>query len=191
MFLEISQNSQENICARDSFFKKVAGLIKKETPEQMFFCELCEISKNTFFTKHLRKTASEYSYYNEIVAILVLKSRADIWLFLKLSSSFNYVAGETYRVDRNYPRWKQITLKHDSWPKKHQPITNLFFTSWFWVSKYVLIIFAYIFGRGMGLVYLGMTLRFLHQFPSTLRYIVFFLQVISMFISLINDYRTV
>ena len=34
-----------------------------------------------------------------------------------------------------------------------------------------------------------MTLRFLHQFPWTLRYTVFFLQVSSMYISLINDYR--
>ena len=41
MFLEISQNSQENTCARVS--------IKKETLAQMFFCEFCEISKNTFY----------------------------------------------------------------------------------------------------------------------------------------------
>ena len=40
-FPEISQNLQENICA------------------QMFSCEFCEISKNTFFTEHLRTTASE------------------------------------------------------------------------------------------------------------------------------------
>ena len=35
------QNSQENTCARVSFFNKVAGLV--------FSCEFCEISKNTFF----------------------------------------------------------------------------------------------------------------------------------------------
>ena len=33
-------------------------LIKKETLAQVFFCEFCEISKNTFFTEHLRATAS-------------------------------------------------------------------------------------------------------------------------------------
>ena len=52
MFLEISQNSQENICAR------VYNFNKKETLAQVFSCEFCEISKNTFFTEHLWTTAS-------------------------------------------------------------------------------------------------------------------------------------
>ena len=34
------------------------NLIKKETLTQVFSCELCEISKNTFSTEHLRMTAS-------------------------------------------------------------------------------------------------------------------------------------
>ena len=45
----------------ESFFNKVAGLrqfIKKETLVQVFSCEFCKISKNTFFTEHLRATAS-------------------------------------------------------------------------------------------------------------------------------------
>ena len=33
-------------------FNKVAGLIKKETPAQVFSCEFCEISTNTFFIEH-------------------------------------------------------------------------------------------------------------------------------------------
>ena len=33
--------------------------IKKEALAQMFFCEFCKISKNTFFTEHLWATASE------------------------------------------------------------------------------------------------------------------------------------
>ena len=33
--------------------------IKKEALAQLFTCEICEISKNTFFTEHLRTTASE------------------------------------------------------------------------------------------------------------------------------------
>ena len=52
VFLEISQNSQENTCARVSFFKKTllknSNFIKKETLAQVFSCEFCEISKNTF-----------------------------------------------------------------------------------------------------------------------------------------------
>ena len=40
-FLEISQSSQENTCA--SFLIKL-----QETMAQVFSCEFCEISKNTF-----------------------------------------------------------------------------------------------------------------------------------------------
>ena len=47
------------------FFNKVAGLrpeacnfIKKEALAQVFSCEFCEISKNTFFTEHLWTTTS-------------------------------------------------------------------------------------------------------------------------------------
>ena len=49
VFLEISQNSQENTCARVSFFIKLQGsacqFIKKETLTQVFSCKFCEISK--------------------------------------------------------------------------------------------------------------------------------------------------
>ena len=49
VFLEISQNSQENTCARVSFLIKLQALGKKETLAQVFSCVFCEISKNTFF----------------------------------------------------------------------------------------------------------------------------------------------
>ena len=55
VFLEISQTSQEKTCARASFLIKLqsyrpeaCNFIKKETLAQVFPCELCEISKNTF-----------------------------------------------------------------------------------------------------------------------------------------------
>ena len=52
VFLEILQNLQENICARASFLIKLqaeaCNLIKKENLAQVFSCEFCEISKNTF-----------------------------------------------------------------------------------------------------------------------------------------------
>ena len=35
------------------FFNQVAGLRKKKILAQVFACEFCEISKNTFFTEHL------------------------------------------------------------------------------------------------------------------------------------------
>ena len=76
MFLEISQNSQENTCARVSF---LVTFIKKETLAQFYSCDFCKISKNTFFTKHLRTTASyknlnlvQYLIFTELTFIAVI-----------------------------------------------------------------------------------------------------------------------
>ena len=41
--LRISQNSEENTCARMSFLK-ACNFIKKETLAHVFLCEFCEIS---------------------------------------------------------------------------------------------------------------------------------------------------
>ena len=47
---KISQNSQENICARVYFLKKlIKNFTKMETLAQVFSCEFCAVSKNTFF----------------------------------------------------------------------------------------------------------------------------------------------
>ena len=43
----------------ESFFMPQPATIEKETLAQVFFCELCEILKITFFTEHIRATASE------------------------------------------------------------------------------------------------------------------------------------
>ena len=70
MFLEISQNSQENNCARISNLIKLQvwpkktlaqanNFIKLETLAQVFSCEFCEISKDTFFKEHVWATASK------------------------------------------------------------------------------------------------------------------------------------
>ena len=42
----------------ESFRPKACNFIKKETLAEVFSCEFCEFSKNTFFTEHLRTTAS-------------------------------------------------------------------------------------------------------------------------------------
>ena len=51
--LEILQNSQGNTCVRVSFLINLQGstcnLIKKQTLAQVFPCEFCKISKNTYF----------------------------------------------------------------------------------------------------------------------------------------------
>ena len=81
VFLEISQNSQENTCARFSFLIKLQAyafyrtppvaaskpttLLKKEDLAQVFSCEFCEISKNIFFAEHFLATTSEILWDNK------------------------------------------------------------------------------------------------------------------------------
>ena len=49
VFLETSQNSHGNTCARPSLFRGWGlQLYKKETRAQVFFCEFSEIAENTF-----------------------------------------------------------------------------------------------------------------------------------------------
>ena len=62
LFLEISQNSQESACARVSFLKK-NNFIKKETLAQLFSCEFCKISKNTFSYRTPLVVASDLRMY--------------------------------------------------------------------------------------------------------------------------------
>ena len=59
-----------------SLFNKSAGLglqlIKKETLAQVFPCEFCEISKNIFFTEHLRATASAFLKKVKVLNLICL-----------------------------------------------------------------------------------------------------------------------
>ena len=67
VFLEISRNSQEDVCARASvliklqtwFAARFATLLKKEILAQVFSYEFCEISKNTFSYRTRPVAASE------------------------------------------------------------------------------------------------------------------------------------
>ena len=52
------RSSHWRCSARKNAFRK-RHFIKKETLTLVFSCEFCEISKNTFFTEHLRATISE------------------------------------------------------------------------------------------------------------------------------------
>ena len=67
------------------FFYKVAGLnFIKKTPTQVFYCEFCEIFKNTFFTEHLPATAYVfYSVFDSVDWILLKKLP---WYILIVSS---------------------------------------------------------------------------------------------------------
>ena len=70
VFLEISQNSQENTCARVSFLIK----LQKETLAQVFSCEFCEISKNTFFYRTPLVAAAEQIKARRKKAILSVQN---------------------------------------------------------------------------------------------------------------------
>ena len=52
VLLKMSRNLQENTSARVSFLIKlrppICNFIKKETLAQVFYCEFCDIFKNTF-----------------------------------------------------------------------------------------------------------------------------------------------
>ena len=58
MYVEISQNSQKNTCAR--VWAEAYNFIKKEALTQVFSCEFCGTSKNTFLYKTLLMAASVF-----------------------------------------------------------------------------------------------------------------------------------
>ena len=67
VFLKISQNSQENTCARVSFLIKLQfGFIKKEALAQVFSCEFSEISKDNFFHRIPLVAASVFAIKNYV-----------------------------------------------------------------------------------------------------------------------------
>ena len=98
VFLEISQSSQENTCAFKAFVKhhkdapqrsvkikiqlkfisiqlsemhgKACNFVKKETLAQVFSCELCEISKNTFLHRAPLVAASVNSSLDRVADLL-------------------------------------------------------------------------------------------------------------------------
>ena len=73
VLLRISENLQKNICARVSFLIKLqvnfhaCKFIKKET--QIFSCEFCQISKNTFLTEHLWTIVCQVEGYQNILKL--------------------------------------------------------------------------------------------------------------------------
>ena len=72
VFLKISQNSQENTCARVSFLIKLqiqpAALLTKRLWNRFSFCELYEIFQNTFFSNNTsRAIAFALNFFNKTV----------------------------------------------------------------------------------------------------------------------------
>ena len=61
VFLEISQNSQENTCARDFLNKscRPATLLQKSLRHRCFLVNFAKFLGTPFFTEHLRASVSE------------------------------------------------------------------------------------------------------------------------------------
>ena len=62
VFKSFAKLPRKYLC-QNLIFNKIAGLIckfnQKETPAKVFSCKSCETFKSTFFTEHLRATASD------------------------------------------------------------------------------------------------------------------------------------
>ena len=79
--------------------------MKKETLAQVFSCEFCKISKNTFFTEYLWTTASRTSLWKILIAFL--KQKMVAWEIFRTKCFCCFGAGE-YRVMRKLGNYKMI-----------------------------------------------------------------------------------
>ena len=80
-FLEFSQNSQENTCARVSFLIKLQSYFKKDTLTQVFSCEFCEISRKAFFAEHLRWLLLYFSSFRGRVSLRMPSGISDFLFY--------------------------------------------------------------------------------------------------------------
>ena len=68
-----------------SDFNNISGtglqLYQKKTPAQVFFCECCEVFKNTYFEEHLQAAASDSykKWEREKQVVFIAKVRTVLW----------------------------------------------------------------------------------------------------------------
>ena len=72
---------------------EACNFIKKETLAQVFSCDICEIFNNTFFTEHVRATASEICYAARCIYFTVPSGRKGALVFLRGQM---YTSGSTF-----------------------------------------------------------------------------------------------
>ena len=77
----VLRNSTKGKHLCQSLLQATCNFIKNETLAQVFSCEFCEISKNTFFTEHLLTTA---------LSLSVSRPMKNTYLTLSLSSSLPF-----------------------------------------------------------------------------------------------------
>ena len=66
MFLEVSQNSQENTCARDSFFNKVVGLRPVTLLKKSLWHSCFPVNFAKFLRTLFHRTPSDGCFYRSI-----------------------------------------------------------------------------------------------------------------------------
>ena len=93
--------------------------MKEETLAQVFSCEFCEISKNTFFTEHLWATASLHkkrSFPLRIFSVNVTKSTGNVghiyWRNLSWKVHFLFSASNScFRLMASLIGWEKLIQK--------------------------------------------------------------------------------
>ena len=80
-------------CGRVSFLIKLqacaCNFVKTETLAQVFSCEFCEISKNTFFTEQLQTTTSAFCGIILKSATYDCDSKSELWLKKDRTTKFS------------------------------------------------------------------------------------------------------
>ena len=103
--------------------KTPCNFIKKETLAQVFSCEFCEISKNTFFTEHLLVTASDVKPLGlTFLAVLNITHDFCQWWFLcalfrssiiATNCHTNIYITRSFYITRKYLHNAQFLSNHD------------------------------------------------------------------------------
>ena len=115
----MSQNSQENTCARVSFLIKVqasCNYIKKEIVAQVFFCEFCEIFKNipnNFFIKYeifIQRLLNHVFIHSHYKKSYLWKTHfcCCASFYLKILSAHSCLR-DIMKFQRMYPCWRPAT----------------------------------------------------------------------------------
>ena len=139
MFLEILEYSQENTCTRVSVLIKLQAstfnFIKKEALAQMFSCEIREISKDTFFTAHLRATASVYTLiYIDKEFEFSSEILQSIWIFVYLRRDISQCTDKMPKERKFWTKVKTFLLRS---------IWNVLFFI-FMLHMYMILVIPYI-----------------------------------------------
>ena len=125
MFLEISQRSQENTCARVSFLIK---LHKKETLAQVFSCEFCGTSKNTFLQNTFGRLLLIFQGFAYFLQPHILRNSSE-WLLPEEHEVFFLMSKIklSTHIHPSKANNKSIEIKHDICSKLHVMFENYMF----------------------------------------------------------------